>query len=593
MGFKAINLRLIFKALTGENKFNANFVLAGIYAIPILLLLSLVYQFSVNVPFWDDWSLLRTFYLVNDHSLTFHDLWAPHNEHRLFFPKLIFIPLAFISKWNVQVEIYFSVFLAMLNFIFIYNISKITVGKNKKFFHLFNILSCFLIFSLAQTENWLWGYQMSWFLVDTFFILAVFILSGSRRIGANKSLILAGLCCFAATFSSAHGILAWLAVIPLVYFSDGERKQKVTRLLFWITFFLLSITIYLIDYRKPAYHPDTFFFLKNPIESLKYLLVVLGYPLNGYFKMEAEQYGFVMLLNFVAFNIYAFKCKDSSFCKLALPWLSLGWFVVLFALMLMVGRSGFGINQAYTARYATVSILLIIANLQLWRLFIDKSWILLKKVRYTHIFLYLAATIFIVISLINSFHSLDRSRQTLLERKQGGACLEVIHFLSSSFDISFDDTERRQNCLYYVYHRPLILRKSVELLEELGFRTFPTNMQFIDNPPQVYGQINSPVMTDLPVALTKNSVLDMAGWAGFLDQDYLPQIILISYDDQQLFFANGLIEPINSNKKIHWKASVSIASLPLGERTIKAWIYDKENKKFIRLDGEVKITVNQ
>ena len=130
------------------------------YLIPVALVIWFISKFSVDVPFNDQWALVPLFDKVNKGSVTFGDFFAPHNEHRIFFPKVIFVLLAFASKWNLDLERYFSVFLAIVTFLLMYKIAEISYSQDKLSFHLFNILTCFLLFSLSQAGSWLFGFQL-------------------------------------------------------------------------------------------------------------------------------------------------------------------------------------------------------------------------------------------------------------------------------------------------------------------------------------------------------------------------------------------------------------------------------------------------
>ena len=42
--------------------------------------------FAVNIPFMDDWQFVPLLEKAKNGTLTFQELWAPHDEHRLFLP---------------------------------------------------------------------------------------------------------------------------------------------------------------------------------------------------------------------------------------------------------------------------------------------------------------------------------------------------------------------------------------------------------------------------------------------------------------------------------------------------------------------------
>jgi len=174
-------------------------------------------------------------------------------------------------------------------------------------------------------------------------------------------------------------------------------------------------------------------------------------------------------------------------------------------------------------------------------------------------------------------------------RIQGKACLEVIHFLDSSFNQSIDSNThwKPKNCLHYLYPDPVVIRRSADSLERLGFRKFPRALVFVNNPLQVYGQINSPSTKILP----RNGSLKMTGWANVLSLHQLPELVLLSYGNQKTFFKSTVLNLNKSRNKALWEAEILSRSLPLGETVIKAWVYDQKNKQFVQLNGETKVTI--
>jgi hypothetical protein len=220
------------------------------YLIPVALVIWFISKFSVDVPFYDQWTLVGLFDKVNKGSVTFGDFFALHNEHRILFPKVIFVLFAFASKWNLDLERYFSVFLAIVTFFLTYKISELGYNQDKLSFHLFNILTCFLLFSLLQASSWLLGFQITFLLTNTCLVLAVFILSFPKNMTPNIRLFLSAVCCFVASFSSGHGLFTWLAVLPSVLSIEGNIKQKKLRSMFYIILFLVCYFLYGIDSQK-------------------------------------------------------------------------------------------------------------------------------------------------------------------------------------------------------------------------------------------------------------------------------------------------------------------------------------------------------
>jgi len=564
------------------------------YLLPVTLLLWFVCNFSVNVPFGDEWALPVFFEKVALGSANFTDFFAQHNEHRMFFPKIIFIILAFSSKWDVRLEMYFSIFLAMVSFCAMYRIAANSQNQDSKLFHLFNIATCILIFSLVQRENWLWGFQVAWFLINTCVILAVFFLVVPTRLLPSQRLYLSAICCFIASFSSAHGLLSWIALLPTVASVQGSARQRKVRLSLWMALFFLSLFIYLIGYVKPSHHPDIFFFLKEPLIATTYLLTLLGNPI-GKLIIPDVIFGLIIAATFVLFNIYYLKNYKSEFAHDAAPWLSLGWFATLFALMTTLGRAGFGVEQALSSKYTTGCVLLVISLLQIWRLLIyyERNW--LQKNTYINYGCIYFVGIITAVFIANSSDAITQAEETWLQKTSAEACLEVVHFIDKSI------SQQPNNCLNLLSPSVARLKEFADPLQRMGFRDFPRNITFTTQPVKIYGNIDNHPSTDNPVMLPKKGNIEISGWAIIPEQREQPKVVLLSYDGSQSFFANAALDSyrpdvakyLNSGlyQKSGWEVNVSQSSIPLRETVIKAWVYDPEHKQFVKLSGEVKIKV--
>ncbi|MEH1797322.1 MULTISPECIES: hypothetical protein [unclassified Nostoc] len=536
--------------------------------------------------------MVKFFEKIYSGNANFGDFFAQHNEHRIFFPKIIFAILAFSSKWNIKLENYFSLLLALVNFVLLYKIAASTYNKNNiLLFHLFNFTTCIVNFSLIQCENWLWGFQISWLLINTCLILAVFILTVPKNLHPNSRLSLASLCCFIASFSLAHGLLSWLSLLPSIYLLEGRTKQKQIRILVWMLLFCFCVAIYSIGYEKPSYHPSIFFILQQPLIASEYFFSIIGYSL-GQNIWPPVVTGLIILLIFSFFNVLCFKNYQSEFAKKAAPWLSLGWFAILFALITTVGRAGFGVGQSVAPRYVTVSILLVISCLQLCRLWIYK-WQNADK--NTYIFSGFGLGFLICLFVFSSNNSIVEGQNILVQRKFGQNCLELINFIDQSISNS------PSNCLNILAPDQLKIRELSKTLQKLEFRDFPRNITFITKAEKLHGYIDFPPTIKQALNLRRSDPLRLYGWGILPEDQEQPPIVLLSYGNNQSFFAIGLINSnrpdiataFNSSlyKTSGWEANVSLRSIPAGETVIKAWVFDRKRQQFIQLNGEPKIKV--
>jgi hypothetical protein len=102
----------------------AKLILLALPALSILLLISV---YGVNVPFWDQWKgVAAVLEKMNAGTLGFRDFMAQHNEHRIFFPRLLTFLLALVTHWNVKAELFMSWLLACICSYNFWRMSKFT-----------------------------------------------------------------------------------------------------------------------------------------------------------------------------------------------------------------------------------------------------------------------------------------------------------------------------------------------------------------------------------------------------------------------------------------------------------------------------------
>ena len=548
-----------------------------IFLFLILTLLWLINNFSLNVPTWDQWGLVDLYEKVDAGSADLGDFFALHNEHRLIFPKLIFVTLAFLSHWNINYELYFSVLLAVITFATIcYIASFCGEGANDQSKYLSNIITCMLIFSIVQHENWLWGFQLAWFLINTCLLTTVLIIRLANR--NTQKLYFAAIPCIIASFSSAHGLLTWLAVIPSVIAIDSNFKQRKTRVILWILLFAVTCAVYFIGYHKPESHPSLLSFLQKPFVAGKYFFTILGTPI---FRQELIS----PIIGIIIFSLFLFAIIRSLYqdqhkfnlSPQTAAWISIGLFSLLFALMTTVGRSGFGVEQAMASRYTTSAVLITVATVQLYRLSFWKSSFL--------------TGIMIGLFLVNSGRAVAQAETNYIQRKYSATCFELVNYIDKSVD----------SCLGKLHPSATAVRDRAEILETIGFRNFPKNLTFLSQPTKAYGFIDSPSTGENSITVNQDGSVNFKGWAILRNSRELPKTVFFSYGSKKTFFASAVVnlaspdvaKALKSSRYHHvrWATDILPKFLPLGETEIKAWVYDPANKRLIKLNGEPKIKV--
>lgn len=574
--------------------------LLSLYLIPILGVCGFVSFFSVNVPRFDQWILPYWFEKFSTGDLTLKNLFAQHNSHRLFFPKLIFIGLSFASNWNIKWELYFNIFIAILTFLALHYLSQRTAQKlTQTSLNLANLSSSILLFSWVQHENWLWGFQIAIFLINLCVILSCLVLS-TQSFKPQTRLTIAAFLCGIASFSSAQGLLSWLGMIPTVWTVEGSYKQKKHRLLVWIFLFIFSSLIYSINYRQET---DTV-----PTVSDNKLFATIHFFLNliAVPFLDSNEWnwllGGIIILIFLSL-IYSAITSDH---KLDLnpnlsPWISISLFSLLCSLLIAVGRSGLGADYAILAsRYTTHTILLPIAIIQLsQRIFLNNLNHSIIVYRDNKLFIFGFLTgILIGLNLVLSANSAFYVQSRLPLIQGGKTCFHLINYLEQSAFLKTNP----QSCLLHLHSASWVkvIWDSAEHLKRLKFREFAQNVAFISYPKQNYGEITSPLDSEQIFSSSTAKSVKLEGWIQRSLSSNPSNLILFSLAQKQSFFANAYAleltsQPLNSNPsssehRLKWEVELSADVLPFGNSIIHAWIYDPIDNQFLKLKNLVSIT---
>lgn len=331
-------------------------IIALALSAPLLVLVLALIKTSVNVPFWDQWELVPLYEKLRQGTLTFSDFFAQHNEHRILFPRFIMAGLAVFTAWNVLYEVAVNVLLAVAVFGVLWLLIKHTFTQSRIRIAAAFVLSL-ILFSPIQFENWMWGWQIQWFLNVLGLAVSVWALWAWRAKEPWLKLGVAAIAAAIATYSLASGFFVWLVCLPLVLFAKDLRKFWPA----WVGAAILVVGSHYIGYVDPAYHPSKLIFLKEPLQFTTYFLVYVGRPLVVDFLVSVP----VTLLYLLTFALGLVRVAQKHLREITttlLPWLCLGLYGLLAAASTAVSRLGLGIEQAYSNRYITLSNLILISG---------------------------------------------------------------------------------------------------------------------------------------------------------------------------------------------------------------------------------------
>jgi len=341
--------------------------------LPVILLIWFTSRYFVEIPFWDEFLIPRLMMEIESGKMTLLSAcWRLHNEHRLFFPTLIMLELAKLAAWNIRAECWLIFLLAIGCF---YIICRFLIeGLAKGYTWLAIMASSFLIFSLNQWENWLWGFQIEILLMEFCFLLALYAVT--RPDLKIRHMAAASVFSLISSFSFGTGLLSWpLVALTLLL----HRPRRIYAAIAFISMFIAVLALYFYGYKKPESHPSILAFTSNPGEFIAYIFMFLGYPIAD---SHALMLGGIALTWFIAGNIIVFK-KNLTSPNTQIAMLVMGLFAISSAILIAFGRIGFGAEQALSSRYITIANLLWLSDigyLYLGLQLLGKKYVLLKEI---------------------------------------------------------------------------------------------------------------------------------------------------------------------------------------------------------------------
>ncbi len=309
----------------------------------------------------DQWELVPLLDKMYRGGLTLHDLWAQHNEHRIFFPYIIMLGLARLTGWNIRCEMAVNVLLAAGILVILVRQTNKTARKlgMTRLPWAMPALSL-VVFSITQYQNWLWGWQIQMLLNLLVVLGGIVVLAGEpfgwRRFAA------AALLGIVASFSFANGVLFWPIGLFLLLAVPIGGRQRMAAIAGWLLISALTVGAYFHHYRSSEGHPPWYCLFHQPLTYVAYLLKYFGnffgqhgvgdIPTDGDIALAAGLVG-IMAMGWAAGVLLRGKIADF---RTLLPYFAMSLYSVITALVTGVGRLGFGSDEATFSRYCTMMV---------------------------------------------------------------------------------------------------------------------------------------------------------------------------------------------------------------------------------------------
>lgn len=322
--------------------------------IPVAFLSAMIIRWGVHVPFWDQWEMVPLFQKHAAGTLHFSDFWMQHNEHRILFPNLIMYGLAQLTHWDPYYEVMVNLVLGLGVIAAAIQLLKRSISSRLVYI-VSSVFAAWLLLSPIQWENWLWGWQIEWFLSVLAVLIVLWCLSAKK---ITMPLFLVALTAATiATYSLANG----LVILGLGLIMLGIRRVKWSWVAAWGVVTLTEIYLYYLHYINPPYHPSKTLWLHEPRAFIHYVLSYLGSPLSPRYE-QSHWIGLALLAVLAASTIYLWRHKRQLLTGQLLPWFALAAYGAASGVLTAISRVGLGVEQSYSSRYTTISNVFVLGT---------------------------------------------------------------------------------------------------------------------------------------------------------------------------------------------------------------------------------------
>jgi len=246
---------------------------AAIVAPPLFLLVAVQHS-AVTHPFWDYCRLIPYFDQLHNGTLSFSDLFAPHNQSRPATWRALILANAWLTGWDIRSEYVYLLITLIGAFLMQALLLRRCCAQSSPLrqLALFALLSIVSFSPAAHNNHW-WSMLIQFDMGHLFIVTAFTLVAWRDNLWRDH--VLAALVCWVATYTVSYGLVAFVAcaVVTQVFSPTPQRMHRLT--LFWAANIALVLAVYV-----PGL-PDLDRGLPSPGPWLVFTLAYIGSPAAG------------------------------------------------------------------------------------------------------------------------------------------------------------------------------------------------------------------------------------------------------------------------------------------------------------------------
>ncbi|NQW12181.1 MAG: hypothetical protein HQ481_20135 [Alphaproteobacteria bacterium] len=336
--------------------------LAAMLGVVVVLAgIGLILLLYTPIPFGDQIDFFRRFYEVGGwQGFGVAELYARHNEHRLVVPRLWF--LADLAWFDGRQILTIGAILvsATLHAVILALLFR-GLGHRGPVVAVFLLVALGAMLSPAQWENLIWGFQVQFIQVWLFATLAFALVAwapAAKRYATicGAAILLALLAGLASTYSMANGLLVW----PLLLLLAWWRRLPGWAVAAVAVLGGAVVAVEVIGFTVHTGHGDPSDTISQPAGLLRYAARYLTSGVSAIGTSGQEILGGLLMAYALVMGLCALVWRD-RFRPAHAALLAVAGFIIGAALMTALGRLPFGLGQANSSRYATPSLVFLLA----------------------------------------------------------------------------------------------------------------------------------------------------------------------------------------------------------------------------------------
>lgn len=186
-------------------------ILYGLLAcIPPLIALWFIRTFAVDAFIPDDIEFMQRFEKLAQGKFDYTLIMQPHNEHRAAIAVLLMYAIGSVTSYSSMALMYTSWLCQLVSLgIIMAAVARAHMSRTKVL--LSGLVAAMCLFSLRDSESFLFGFMLTATLSLMFAIASFYLLSNLQDPKDRKGLLLAATAAFGSTFGGfSSGFLAWL-----------------------------------------------------------------------------------------------------------------------------------------------------------------------------------------------------------------------------------------------------------------------------------------------------------------------------------------------------------------------------------------------